>query len=97
MKTEEIGTYRKDTNEVKDIVFNFGTWLESGETLASRTVTPEAGITVTSSSITDAATKVTAWLGAVTVEGHVMCEVVSSAGRTDRRLIRVKPINKSVP
>lgn len=96
MKTEEIGTYRKDTNEVKDIVFNFADWLEVGETIVSRVVTPETGITVTSSSITDAGTKVTAWLGAVAVEGHVMCQVVTSAARTDRRLIRVKPVNKSV-
>lgn len=67
-------------------------YLEDLETIASHTVTAEAGITVDSSSITDSATTVTAWLSGGTVGVHytVTCQIVTSMARTDERSIIVK-------
>ena len=66
-------------------------WLGSVETISSRTVTADSGITVDSSNITDTNTSVTVCLsgGTVGTVYSVMCEIVTSAGRTDERTIYV--------
>ncbi len=71
-------------------------WLQSGETIVSHTVTPETGITVDSSSITDSGTSVTVWLTGGTVGTDtttvydVTVKVTTSAGREDDRTFRVE-------
>ena len=91
-----IATKIKDVDAVLDFKFDFKTnsngrgfadWLESGETITSITITPDTGITVDSSSITDTGTTVTVWLsgGTAGVEYNVACKIVTSAGRTDER------------
>lgn len=67
-------------------------WLASGETITSHTVTPDAGLTVDSSSRTDASTSVTAWFsgGTADVDYDVVCNIVTSAGRTDGRTIEIR-------
>ena len=66
-------------------------WLAAGETITTRTIVAEAGITVDSSSITDTGTSVTAWLsdGTDGEDYTVTCRVTTSAGRTDDRTIVV--------
>jgi hypothetical protein len=86
----------KDPDSVLDYKFDFaastngtgtGDWLASGETIASRTVTVDTGLTKDSDSITDSNTSVTVWLsgGAAGTEYNVACEVVTSASRTVER------------
>ena len=86
----------KDPSAVLDYKFDWaaltngtGTsdWLDSGETIATRTITAATGITVASSSITDANTSVTVWLSGGTAETDytVACLITTSALRTDER------------
>jgi len=67
-------------------------WLAAGETIATRTVTVETGITKDSDAITDANTSVTVWLsgGTAGTEYTVACLIVTSAGRTDERSILIQ-------
>lgn len=68
-------------------------WLESGETIASHTVTAESGLTVDSSSLTDSSTSVTAWLSGGTAGTHyeVVCHIETSnaTSRKDDRTLKV--------
>lgn len=66
--------------------------LASGETISSRTVTADDGITVDSSSITDTNTSVTVWLSGGTAgeEYTVTCTIVTSAGRTYEEHIKIQ-------
>ena len=95
-------TFTKDPSEVLDYVFDWAPltngrtgaisdWLTSGETIVSRTITAETGITVDSSSITDSNTSVTVWLsGGTAGENYIVtCTIVTSAGRTAERSIKV--------
>lgn len=81
----------KDPAAVLDYKFDWSDWLESGETISTRTVTAESGITVDSSSITDTNTSVTVWLsgGTAGVNYDVTCRIVTSASRTDERTIEI--------
>ena len=80
-------SYIKDPDAVLDYQWNWATWLPTGDTIASATVTAETGLTVDSDSNT--ATVVTAWLSGGTVgESYdVTCRVVTADGRTDDRTI----------
>jgi hypothetical protein len=71
-------------------------WLEAGETIDTATVTAESGLTVDSSGITDTDTSVTAWLsgGTADTDYEVVCQIVTSEGRTDERTITVKVRNR---
>lgn len=97
-----IGSPIKDPSAVLDYVFDWAPltngragatsdWLASGETISSKTVTAESGITVDSSSITDSSTSVTVWLSSGTAGSNylVTCRIVTSGGRTDERSIRL--------
>ena len=68
-------------------------WLASGEVIASHTITPEAGITVDSSSQEDTNTSVQVWLsgGALGGKYEVACEIVTDSvpARTMSRSIFV--------
>lgn len=92
----------KDPDEVLDYVFDFAPltngrgdtdWLASGETIASKTITADTGITVDSSAITDSSTSVTVWLSGGTVGQRykVSCRAVTTAStpRTVERSIVV--------
>jgi hypothetical protein len=81
-------TALKDPDAVLDYKFDWDTnYLEDGETISSHTITAETGITVDSSSITDANRTVTVWLSGGTAGNvyTVSCEIVTSLSRTDER------------
>jgi len=91
----------KDPNSVLDYVFDFaastngtgaGDWLASGETISTKTVTADTGITVDSSSITDSNTSVTVWLsgGTAGTSYDVACKAVTSGSRTVERTMIIK-------
>lgn len=93
----------KDPNAILDYTFDWkaatngtegaqGDWLAAGETISTRTITAGAGITVDSSSLTDANTSVTVWLsgGTADTDYTVACKITTSAARTDERTITVR-------
>lgn len=93
-------TFTKDPNSVLDYKFDWkaltngsgdSDWLQSSETISSKTVTPSSGITVNSSSITDANTSVTVWLSGGTAGKTytVTCQIVTSLSRTDERTMTI--------
>ena len=84
----------KHPNDVLDYVFDFAPktndteggdsdWLASGETIASKTVTVDDGITKDSDTITDSNTSVTVWLsgGSDETDYDIYCEATTSASR----------------
>lgn len=90
----------KDPNAVLDYKFDWkaltngsgaSNWLASGETISSRTVTVDSGLTKDSDSLTDTNTSVTVWLSGGTPgkKYKVACRIVTSAGRTDERTLVV--------
>lgn len=90
----------KDPSAVLDYKFDFakntnqgsGTdWLASGETISSHTITPDSGITVDSSALSDSNTSVTVWLsgGTAGTTYDVNCEITTSASRTDQRTMKI--------
>lgn len=94
-------TFIKDPSSVLPYKFDFkaltnGTgesdWLGTTETISSKTVTAETGITVDSSTITDTSTSVTVRIsgGTANHDYRVTCEIVTSAGNTDQRTMLFK-------
>jgi len=99
--------FLKDPDAVLDFKFDFAPltngqegansdWLESGETIATHTVTVlDTGITKDSDSITDSNTSVTVWLSAGTIgKFRIECEIVTSSGRTDQRTMTIKVVSR---
>ena len=93
--------FRKDPDSVLDYVFDWKAlangrgdrdWLESGETISTRTVTVDSGITKDSDSITDTNTSVTVWLSGGTAGQNykVVCRIVTTASRTDERTMIIQ-------
>lgn len=84
--------FAKDPSAVLDYKFDWSSWLATGETISSHTITADTGITVDSSSLTDTNTSVTVWLSGGTAETSytVTCQVVTSASRTDERSITIR-------
>ena len=93
-------TFIKDPDAVLDYKFDWkaltngsGTsdWLAAAETIASYTIDEDTGITVDSSSRTDANTSVTVWLsgGTAGTDYAVRCEIVTNASRTDERTMMI--------
>ena len=83
-------TFLKDPAAILDWVFDWSSWLASGETITSHVITVPTGITKDSS--TEAAGKVTVWLsgGTAGMSYSVACKIATSAGRTDERTIWVQ-------
>ena len=83
--------FDKDPSAVLDYKFDWSDWLDSGETISTRTITAETGIVVDSSSLTDTSTSVTAWLSGGTAGNvyDVACLITTSASRTDERTIKI--------
>ena len=82
-------TFRKDPDAVLDYKFDFSQWL-TGETILTRTVVVDPGITKDSDSITDSSTSVTVWLsgGTAGTAYNVACKI-TTATRTDERTITI--------
>ena len=80
----------KDPSAVLDYVFDWTGWLGSGETISSRVVTVDTGLTKDSDS--ESSGKVTVWLsgGTAGINYKVACLITTSAGRTDERTIWIK-------
>ena len=78
-------SFIKDPDAVLDYQWDWASWLPTGDTIASATVTADAGLTVASSSATS--TAVLAWLSGGTVGQSytVQCRVTTVQGRTDDR------------
>lgn len=97
--------YLKDPNAVLDYKFDWkaltngsgdSDWLAVGETISTRVVTVDVGLTKDSDSITDANTTVTVWLsgGTPNVDYNVACKIVTSAGRTDERTVTIRVMQR---
>ena len=98
-------TFIKDPNAVLDFKFDWkpltnGTgdsnWLDTAETITSKTITISpsvavTGLTADSSAITDTSTSVTVWLskGVDYTDYQVACKIVTNGLRTDERTITV--------
>jgi len=82
-------TFLKDPEAVLDFGFSWASWLADAETISDHTITVPDGITLDSSSESDGV--VTAWLsgGTAGTNYSVECLIVTTAGRTDERSIRV--------
>jgi hypothetical protein len=88
----------KDTASTLDFVFDWSSWLASGETISSFTVTATTGITLgtASKAPSQAAGKVTYWLsgGTAGVTYPIQCTIVTSAGRTDNRKMIIRVVDR---
>jgi hypothetical protein len=85
-----IDRWKKDPSDVLDYQVDWSKWLQAGETLVSRTVTPDTGITVDSSVL--GVDKVTIWLSGGTIGNtyRIGCRVTTSQGRTAERSLRIQ-------
>ena len=83
-------TFVKDPDEVLDFVWDWSSWLATGETISTATVTAPTGITLDSS--TNSTTTVTAWLSGGTVGQTYLldCKIVTSSARTADRDIYIR-------
>ena len=79
--------FYKDPDAVLDYKFDWSTWLPTGDTISTKTVTTESGITKDSDSITDSSTSVTVWLsgGEANSSYQITCAIVTADGREDDR------------
>ena len=79
----------KDPDATLDYAFDWSSWLATGETISSHTVTVDTGITKDSDS--EASGIVRVWLSGGTddITYDVACEIVTSAGRTDERTMAI--------
>ncbi len=95
--------FTKDPDAVLDYKIDFAAltngngdtdWLDTDntETISSKTVTVETGITKDSDTLGDTNTSVVIWLSGGTAgnDYSVACEIVTSAGRTDERTITIQ-------
>lgn len=92
MSVEQI--FEKDPQAVLDYAFDWSDWLDSGETIASTTITVASGLTKDSDSESDGI--VTIWLsgGTAGTSYTVACKIVTSSSRTDERSITIMVINR---
>lgn len=86
--------FLKDPAAQLDYEFDWSTWLASGETISSATVTVPSGMTLDSQ--VDAADSVTAWLTGGTAGNTyiVTCQITTSQLRTDERSITIEVVNR---
>ena len=94
-------TFLKDPDAVLDYKFDWKAktngngdtdWLDSDETISTKTVTVDDGITKDSDALADTNTSVAVWLssGTAGVDYEIACEIVTSASRTDERTIKIQ-------
>ena len=86
--------FLKDPDAVLDFAFDWSSWLQSGETISSYSITAETGITVDSDS--QASGVVTVWLsgGTAGTEYTVACKIETSSSRTDERSMTIKCVER---
>jgi hypothetical protein len=86
--------YTKDPDAVLDYAFDWSSWLATGETISSHTITVETGLTKDSDS--ESSGVVTVWLsgGTADEEYDVACKIVTNASRTDERTMTIRVRNK---
>jgi hypothetical protein len=86
-------TFIKDPSDVLDYTFDWTSFLATGETISSYTVTPDTGLTKDSDS--QASGVITYWLYGGTADSlyNVVCKIVTSAGRTVERTATFKVKN----
>lgn len=89
-------TIEKNTASVLDYKWDWVDWLATSETISSKTISAPAGLTVDSSSIAADGKSVTVWLsgGTFGAEYEVVCTIVTSAGRTEKRSIKINMTNR---
>lgn len=80
----------KDPDAVLDYMFDWSSWLSSGESITSSTMIVSSGINLDSS--TNTSTKATAWIsGGTSGQPYsVTNRITTSAGRTDDRTITIR-------
>ncbi|MEA3281796.1 MAG: hypothetical protein U9Q68_04425 [Euryarchaeota archaeon] len=84
-----LTTFIKDPDAVLDFSFDWSSWLETGESISSHTITAGSGITNDSDS--ESSGIVTAWISGGTAGSTytIACKIVTSLGRTDERTINI--------
>ena len=93
--------FLKDPDAILDYKFDWkalangngsSDWLDTDETISSKTVTVDDGITKESDALADTNTSVVVWLsgGTAGVDYEVACKIVTSASRTDERTIKIQ-------
>lgn len=85
-------TYYKQPSEVLDYDVDYSEWIPSGDTIASKTVTAESGITVDSSSINSSTHVIKVWLSGGT-DGtlyKVTVLATTTAGRSKEKEFYVR-------
>ena len=84
----------KDPDAVLDYGFDWSSWLATGETISTTTITAETGITKDSDS--ESSGVVTVWLSGGTAgnDYDVACKIETSASRTDERTITIRVKNR---
>jgi len=84
----------KDPEAVLDYLFDWTDWLNTGETIASATVTPEAGLVLETSGIVNAATGVNAVISAGIdgVKYSMRCKITTDSvpARVDFRTVYIE-------
>lgn len=88
--------FTKDPDAVLDYTLSFTDWLPGGDTVINSVVTPDAGITATSSSFTT--TTSTVWLSGGTdgTTYKVIVHVTTAAGRQDDHVMFIKVEDKGL-
>jgi len=78
-------TFRKDPDAVLDYLWDWTSWLQTGETITTSTFIVPTGITKNSD--TNTATTCTIWLSGGTIGAtyKITNRIVTSAGRTNDR------------
>lgn len=89
-------SFVKDPNAVLDYTFDWSDWLATGDTISTRSVTADSGITVDSSAIIASSTAVQVWLSSGTAGKRydVTCRITTAGGRTDDRTIAIEVENR---
>ena len=87
--------FNKDPDAVLDYAFDWSSWLATGETISTRTITVQSGLTQPSTD-TESSGVVTVWLSGGTpgTDYDVACKIETSASRTDERTITIKCKNR---
>lgn len=86
MSQNADNTFTKDPDAVLDYVWDWTSWLESGDTISSYTVTVASGDVVLDSD-SNTSSAVTAWFSGGTTFSSATCQIVTAEGRTDERTI----------
>lgn len=91
-------TKYKDPEAILDYIFDWSSWLESGETISSFVMTVPTGLTegTGTKATAQAAGKVTVWLSNGTAgTGYVVeCKITTSSGRVDERQMVIMVVDR---